>query len=171
MMKKDVLVGVDPSFNRTGWAVVSLRGRRPVLVACGAISPAGKTRSESLWYIQCQFRRVLEECGASVACFERPGTWQRRGGTRREALEMMAMARGVMLVACAEAGVRAFEVDFYRVRLALLARVNAPAPLLVEFLRDRGFDLPRRPRGGVDLDVANAITMGLYGLLYSGVWT
>ena len=171
MMKKGVLLGVDPSFNRTGWAVVSLRGRRPVLVAYGIISPAGKTRGESLRYIQRQFRQVLEECGAGVAYLERPGTWQRRGGTRAAAVETMAMARAVLLVACADSGVVAHEIDFYRVRVTLLGRANAPASSLVEFLRAQGFDLPRRPRGGVDLDVANAIMMGVYGLLCPGVWT
>lgn len=163
-MKNNVILGVDPSFSRTGWAEMSLRDGRPVLVACGTISPAGKTRGECLWYIQRRFGQILGDCGAPVVYFERPGTWQRRGGTRREAVEAMAMARGVMLAACADSGVRSCEVDFYRVRLTLLGRVNAPASSLVEFLRVQGFDLPRRPRGGVDLDVGNAIMMGVYGL-------
>jgi Holliday junction resolvasome RuvABC endonuclease subunit len=165
MMKNNVILGVDPSFNRTGWAAVSLRDGQPVLIACGVISPAGESRGEGLRHIQCRFRQVLKDTGAGGAYLERPGTWQRRGGTRREALETMEMARGVMLVACADASVRAFEVDFYRVRLTLLGRVNAPASSLVAFLSAQGFDLPRRPRDGVDMDVANAIMMGVYGLL------
>lgn len=163
-MKKGVLLGVDPSFNRTGWAVLSLRDRHPLLVASGTIKPAGKSRAESLRYIQLRFRQVLEDWDPTVAYFERPGSWQRRGGTRRETVEVMAMARGVMLAACADLEVPACEIDSYRVRLTLLGRVNAPASSLIEFLGAQGFELPRRPRGAIDLDIASAVLMAVYGL-------
>jgi len=166
-----LILGVDPSFNRTGWARIAFARGRPALLGYGIVVPVGSDRGQKLLSIQRQFRQVLHQQMAGAVYLERSGCWQRRGGTRREAVEAMAMARGVMLAACADSGVRACEIDFYRVRLTLLGRVNAPASSLVEFLKAQGFDLPRRPRGGIDLDVANAIMMGVYGLLCSGVWS
>lgn len=74
------------------------------------------------------------------------------------------MARGVMLAACAELGVEAVEVDFQAARRALLGRHNAGASSVLEFVRGLGVEPPRRPRGGVDMDVANAVLMAAYGL-------
>lgn len=75
------------------------------------------------------------------------------------------MARGVMLAACAELGVKAREVDFQVARRALLGRHNAGADSVLDFVRGLGVEPPRRPRGGVDMDVANAVLMAAYGLV------
>ena len=157
-------LGVDPSFNRTGWALLVGARRPPSLVACGVIIPRGSSRGERLLSIRRQFEGVLRSLRPALAWFERPGSWQRRGGSRRETVEAMAMARGVMLAACAELGVEVVEVDFQAVRRALLGRHNAGASSVLEFVRGLGVEPPRRPRGGVDLDVANAVLMAAYGL-------
>ncbi len=158
-------LGVDPSFNRTGWAILARDGcALSSLTACGIIIPRGSSRSERLLSIQRQFEQAVMRWRPAVAYFERPGSWQRRGGSRRETVEAMGMARGVMLAACAELEVPVFEVDFHTVRQVLLGRRNAGAAHVVEFVRSQGLDPPRRPRGGVDLDAANAIMMGVYGL-------
>ena len=158
-------LGVDPSFNRTGWALLGREdGSPPSMVACGIITPSGISRSERLATIQQQFREVLSRWSPREAYFERPGNWQRREGSRRETIEVMAMARGVMLAASAEKGVPVFEIDFHTVRGALLGRGNANADRVVEFVRAQGLPPPSRPRGGVDVDVANAIAMAIYGL-------
>ena len=161
-------LGVDPSFNRTGWALLAGTLHQPSLVACSAIIPRGSGRGERLLSIGRQFEGVLRSLRPAVAWFERPGAWQRRGGSRRETVEAMAMARGVMLAACAELGVEAVEVDVQAARRALLGRHNAGASSVLEFVRGLGLEPPRRPRGGVDLDVANAVLMAAYGLSLSG---
>jgi len=157
-------LGVDPSFNRTGWALLSRAdGSPPSMVACGIITPSGISRSQRLETIQRQFTDVLARWAPREAYFECPGNWQRREGSRRETIEVMAMARGVMLAACAELGVPAFEVDFRAARQAVIGNPSVRVEGVVEFVRSRGFRIPRRPRGGVDLDIVNAILMGLYG--------
>ena len=157
-------LGVDPSFNRTGWALLVGAPHSPSLVACGAIIPRGSSRGERLLSIGQQLKEALRSLRPAVAWFERPGNWQRRGGSRRETVEAMAMARGVMLAACAEQGVEAVEVDFQAARRALLGRHNAGASSVLDFVRGLGVEPPRRPRGGVDMDVANAVLIAAYGL-------
>ena len=53
-------LGVDPSFNRTGWALLSREeGSIPSMVARGIITPSGISRSQRLATIQQQFKEVL----------------------------------------------------------------------------------------------------------------
>jgi hypothetical protein len=80
------------------------------------------------------------------------------------------MARGVMLAACAEMRGLTFEVDFQAVRLVLLGRQNASKADAVELTKRLGLSPPCRPRGGIDLDVVDAIMMALYWLDYE-LWT
>ena len=160
------LMGVDPSFRRTGWALLARDSRCGVeLVAFGAVVPAGNSRAQRLLSIQRAFQAVLAKYRPSEAVFETPGKWMRREGSSRASIELMAMARGVMLAACAELQVEALEVDFQAARGALLGRPNAGADLILDFVRGLGLEPPRRPRGGVDMDVANALLMAAYGLV------
>jgi len=163
-------LGVDPSFNRTGWALLAGGHHPPLLIAWGVIIPRGHGRGERLLNIRRQFEGVLRSLRPALAYFERPGSWQRRGGSRRETVEVMAMCRGVMLAACAELGVEAIEVDFQAARRALLGRHNAGADAVLKFVRGLGVEPPQRPRGSVDMDVANAVLMAAYGLVCLGGW-
>ncbi len=73
------------------------------------------------------------------------------------------MARGVVLAACAETHVPATEVHFRVARQATIGSACRREDV-VPFVYKSGLEIPRRPRGGVDFDVANAIVLGLYGL-------
>jgi Holliday junction resolvasome RuvABC endonuclease subunit len=99
-----------------------------------------------------------------LAILEKPGYWMNRSGSSRQSIEKMAMARGAMLLACADASVPSLEVDFQTVRRVLLGRGNAPASAVPEFVSGLGIPLPRRKGNEIDLDVANAILMALFGL-------
>jgi Holliday junction resolvasome RuvABC endonuclease subunit len=158
------VLGVDPSFNRTGWCLLEQANSRPRMIASGVIVPKGAGRPAQLLSIRQQFEAVLSRWPAAEAYFERPGAWQRKGGTRRETVEAMSMSRAVMLLACAERGVPAYEVDVHVVRRAMLGRVNAGAKDILAALHREGFEVPSRPRGAPDLDVANAALVAVYGL-------
>jgi len=76
----------------------------------------------------------------------------------------MAMSRGVMLGACAEAGIPGTEIDFQQARRHVLGRGNLSKQAVPELLRDLGLAVPTRDRGGIDYDVADAIVIALFGL-------
>ena len=159
------VIGVDPSFNRTGWCVLTTRGGMPRVETVGTIVPKGEDRTEKLLSIYRQFQAVMEQWQPKAVYLERPGAWQRKGGTRRETVEVLAMGRAALLLVCAQRNIRVTEVDVHAVRLHIFGRVNARAEDVLEFLSREQIDIPLRPRGGPDLDVANAIITGLYGLL------
>jgi len=154
------ILGVDPSFNRTGWAVLSNLGQ---LEQCGVIAPKGADRSQQLLSIWSQFSEVLDQNAPQIVYIERPGTWQRKGGTRRETLEVLSMSRGAMLLACASRAIPLTDVEVHVARLAMCGRVNASSEDIVRIVQQSGIHVPRRPRGSLDLDIANAVLMALYG--------
>lgn len=158
------ILGVDPSFNRTGWAAVTKSGLAAELKQYGIIAPRATERGQQLLSIWTQFREVLDSCAPDAAYFERPGAWQRKGGTRRETLEVLSMSRAAMLLACASSSVPVFEVEVHLVRLAMCGRVNAGAEDIVRVVKQSGIEVPQRPRGALDMDIANAVVMALYGL-------
>lgn len=161
------VLGVDPSFNRTGWAVLRTSGEGSLLEATGIIAPRPGERGERLLTIWKEFGLILDRCQPVAVYLERPGTWQRAGGTRRETIEMLSMSRALMIVACADRCVPVHEVEVHVVRRAVFGRVNASGGDVLDFVRSQGYEIPRRPRGGPDADIANAIVMALYGISLS----
>jgi Holliday junction resolvasome RuvABC endonuclease subunit len=168
MEERQRILGVDPAFNRSGWAVLSRTESGVCLAAHGAIIARGKARAERIHAIFKEFDDVVRLWQPEAVYLERPGVWQRRGGTRRETLEVLAMSRGVMLLACANREVPAHDIDINTIRRTVVGRVNASATVILEFVRQAGFKVPLRPRGEPDLDVANAIVVGLFGLSWRG---
>ena len=166
MIRQRNVLGVDPAFRRTGWALLRLdEAESPTLLASGFIVPNGNTLPEKLRSIEAQFTKVLQARKPYLVLFEKPGIWMRRAGSSRHSVEMMAMARGVMLCACAKIGVPSHEIDFHTVRLVLLGRPNATKTCSAGLLDHLGLTPPRRARGGIDLDVADAMLVALYGII------
>jgi Holliday junction resolvasome RuvABC endonuclease subunit len=161
------VLGVDPSFNRTGWCLLEQANSRPRMIASGVIVPKGAGRPTQLLSIKQQFEGVLSRWPAAEAYFERPGAWQRKGGTRRETVEAMSMSRAVMVVTCAERGLPVIEVELHVLRRGMLGRVNAGAEDVLQLLRQEGFEVPCRPHGAPDMDIANALVVAIYGLSWS----
>lgn len=159
-----IILGVDPSFNRSGWAALDANAGDARLVGCGVIVPKGNDRALRLFSISEQFETVLQSWCPAEVFLERPGAWQRKGGTRRETIEVLAMGRAAMLLACVRHVIPVMQVDVHVVRQAILGRVNAPGRAVVDTVRARQFEVPERPRGGPDEDIANAILTAIYGI-------
>ena len=113
-----------------------------------------------------RFQGVLEEQRPSFVTIEGPGRWMRRGTTRKT-VELMAMARSIYLMACAEHATPAYEVAFQEVRRVGLGNGNAPAEAVTDSIQDEGLRLPRRSRGGLDMDIASALIMAIYAEILS----
>lgn len=117
-----LVLGIDPSFNRSGWALLDASHHRARLLDAALIVPKGADRPSQLLSIQQQFDGIVEGKEGVSAYFERPGAWQRKGGTRRETVEALSMSRAVMLLVCALRAVAAHDVDVHVVRRAMFGR-------------------------------------------------
>lgn len=157
------VLGVDPAFRRSGWALLAGRATPPNVALCGVIGAQGLTIDEGLSKIDRDFRGVLERCQPEIAWFERPGRWVHSRSSSRWSIELLAMARGMMLKTCAAAGVPVEQVDVGRVRQFLVGRHNASKAEVVHHLRSLGICLPVSGMGTANPDVADAIAVALYG--------
>jgi len=162
------LLGVDPAYRRTGWAIItSDETGDPVVEANGVIVTEATSLASGLLHIEEQFQQVLEAWRPARALLEKPGRWMHKSGTSRHSVELMAMARGAMMKACGRVGIPVSEVDFQQVRLALLGRANAGKAEAADLLRSLGLMPAGSAAGRIDSDVIDAIMMALYGLRHS----
>lgn len=112
----NLILGIDPGLDRTGWAVVG-RGARGALtlVACGLIhTAAGQELPKRLDYIYQQLQRILNDYQPKQVALEQ-NFFLKRAVTMANTV----MTRGVIILACEQAGK---EISFYppkRVKMIL----------------------------------------------------
>jgi len=100
-----IIFGIDPGSDRTGYGCVNTDGSRHVLVTCGAIStPASATFPEKLLVIHSRLAALLGEYRPDAVAIENIF----HAVNARSALKL-GHARGVALLAAAEAGAPIFE--------------------------------------------------------------
>ena len=99
------IFGIDPGTERTGYGCVETGGSRHRLVVAGAISPSpAGSFSEKLFEIHRQLAQVLAECRPDSVAIESVFY----AANVRSALKL-GHARGVAVLAAAQAGLAVFE--------------------------------------------------------------
>ena len=100
-----IIFGIDPGSDRTGYGCVNTDGSRHTLVTCGAIkTKASSTFPEKLQVIHSRLTVLLSECRPDAVAIENLF----HAVNARSALKL-GHARGVAMLAAAEAGVPIFE--------------------------------------------------------------
>ena len=134
-----------------------------VLVASGVIAPPRRKPAGRLRHVYDRFAATLDEWLPSMVLLERPGYWRRRGGSRGETLEALAMARACMLLAWFLRNIPALEIEVTVIRRTTMGRPNARPHEILRFLQAQRLQVPFRPRGAPDMDIANALLLAVYG--------
>lgn len=99
------VLGIDPGLTATGWGVIEDGGDRPRVVACGTIRSQARERlGERLRGIYRGLREVIDGCGPTVAAIE-----QVMVAKSAHSAIILGQARGVALLAAAEAGLEFHE--------------------------------------------------------------
>ena len=101
------VLGIDPGLDRTGWAVLTKNARSVLsLHACGLIhTEAGQELPQRLNYIYQEFRKLLQTYQPDQVAME-----QNYFLKRAQTMANTVMTRGVVLLACEQAGK---TVSFY----------------------------------------------------------
>ena len=134
------VVGFDPGLEKTGFGVLDVRGRRPVLLEAGILRvPTGRPLAERLEHLYRSALELLEEHRPGVVAIEELFSHYQRPRTAI----LMGHARGVLLLAAARVGA---EVASYlptrvkksttgsgraskeQMQLAIQAEFSLPAP-------------------------------------------
>jgi crossover junction endodeoxyribonuclease RuvC len=147
------ILGVDPGSRATGWAVVDFEGR-PRLVAAGVLrTRADETFPARLLRLRDGLRETVERERPDEAAVERVFS-----GKNPQSLILLGEARGVLLLALAERGVRTVEITPAEIKRAIAgsgAAEKVQVRRMVFALADvRG--VPRLP-----LDAADAAAAAL----------
>lgn len=110
------IFGIDPGSERTGYGCVETDGSRHRVVACGAIGPsAAATFPEKLLTIHSRLSALIEHCGPDAVAIENVFY----ASNVRSALRL-GHARGVAMLAAAEAGVPVVEYTPAEIKRAVV---------------------------------------------------
>ena len=145
-----MILGLDPGVSETGWAVLEAPGR---LVASGIIrTRPGGPLGDRLRDIHAALAAVIAELAPKSAAVEEM-FFAKAANTIRATLQ----ARGVVLLACAQAGLPVSEYNPRTVKLTLTGSGAADKPQMQTAVqRTLGLAEPLRPD-----DVADAAAIAL----------
>lgn len=148
-----LVLGIDPGLATTGWAVVEKSPSRLLLQAFGAIeTSASRTLSDRLLTLKAEVARLLDIYRPGAVAIEELFFTQ-----FATSIAATAQARGVILLAVAEAGRPLHEYNPRAVKIAMTGYGSAPKAQMQQMLQ-RYFRLQTLPRPD---DAADAAAIAL----------
>jgi len=148
-----LVLGIDPGTATTGYGLVRETETGPALVAYGTIqTPAGAPMPDRLRTIYQELKELIALHGPDTAAVEKL-FFQRNVSTAMS----VGQARGVALLALAEAGVSVGEYTPRDVKLAVAGYGGADKPQMQQMVRAI-LDLPEVPRPD---DAADALAVAI----------
>ncbi|MGR3484016.1 MAG: crossover junction endodeoxyribonuclease RuvC [Paracoccaceae bacterium] len=115
------ILGIDPGLRACGWGLVDVDGARQRFVACGTISPKGDTLARRLAALHAGLSEVIATHRPDAAGVEQ--TFVNQQG-QQSALKL-GQARGVVLLAVAQAGIEPGEYAPNAVKKAVVGAGHA----------------------------------------------
>jgi crossover junction endodeoxyribonuclease RuvC len=126
-----IIFGIDPGSERTGYGCVRTDGTRHRLVTCGAIkTAASSTFPEKLVLIHSRLAALLDECRPDAVAIENVF----HSVNARSALKL-GHARGVAMLAAAEAGVAIYEYTPAEVKRVVVGYGRAEKPQVQQMIK------------------------------------
>ncbi len=146
------ILGIDPGLRRTGWGVVSVEGWRLGFIACGAIpSDATMALAERLKALHEGITRVIADHAPDEAAIEE--TFVNKDA---QATLKLGHARGVAMLACAQAGLDVAEYAPNRVKKTIVGAGHAEKAQIQAMVRVL---LPKADAKGADAADALAVAL------------
>lgn len=147
-----VLIGIDPSLRGTGWGVIRWEKAGPRALGYDTIRcPAGWSRTQCLVRIAAGLRAAIREHAPTVCAIEALFFAQ-----NLQTALLMGEARGVCLLAVAEAGLEIFEMAPRRVKQAVVGFGGAQKMAVARMVQRR-LNLAEEPAA----DAADALALAL----------
>ena len=126
-----IIFGIDPGSERTGYGCVRTDGSRHHLITCGAIKTrASSTFAEKLLVIHSRLATLLGECRPDAVAIENVF----HAVNARSALTL-GHARGVAMLAAAEAGVEIYEYTPAEVKRVVVGYGRAEKPQVQQMVK------------------------------------
>jgi crossover junction endodeoxyribonuclease RuvC len=150
------IFGIDPGSRRTGYGCIERQGSRHTLVVCGSLSgPAQATFPEKLKAIHAGLTALLAQHRPECVAIE--DIFHHRQAQNPGSALRLGEARGVALLAAAEAGVPVVTYPPATVKLAVVGYGRAEKQQVQQMIKLLlGLDAPPSPH-----DVADALAVAL----------
>jgi crossover junction endodeoxyribonuclease RuvC len=150
------VVGIDPGLNVTGYAVVDFAARRlePAIVEAGAIRTGAKGGLPArIQQLHADMAEILAELKPNLAAIEKLYAHYKHPRTSI----LMAHARGALLLACRQAGLKIMDLEATRIKKSLTGNGRASKLQIQRAIQAlcKLKDLPSPP------DVADALAIAL----------
>lgn len=145
------ILGIDPGLRTLGWGVIESRGSRLSHVANGAIRPSGVDLSDRLLSLHVQLAEIVARFTPCEAAIEQTFVNKDGAGTLK-----LGQARGVALLAAAQAGLRVGEYAPNRVKKTVVGVGHADKGQVMHMVR---LQLPGCAPEGPDAADALAIAI------------
>ena len=148
------VLGIDPGLNITGYAVVEFSRAEPMIVEAGTIQTEGKAdMAERIEQIHNDLTQILAELRPDFAAIENLYAHYKHPQTSI----LMAHARGVVLLACRQAGMGVRNLPATRIKKSLTGNGHA-SKRQVQRAIQAVCNLPSLPEPP---DVADALAIAL----------
>ncbi|WOC31678.1 MULTISPECIES: crossover junction endodeoxyribonuclease RuvC [Caproicibacterium] len=148
-----IVLGIDPGYAIVGWGVLRAEAGRYIPLASGAVlTPAGMPFGQRLQQIYEELTAVLQKWQPQAAAIEKL-YFQNNKTTGIGVAE----ARGVILLACQQAGCAVYEYTPMQVKQAVTGYGRAKKPQVMEMTR-RLLHLKEVPKPD---DTADALAMAI----------
>lgn len=148
------VLGVDPGLNITGYGVVEMSRRGPIVIEAGTIRPDAKaSMAARISHIHAELSEILAELKPQSAAVEK--IYSHYAHPRTAIL--MAHARGAVLMACHAAGIAVQDLPATHVKKSLTGNGHA-SKLQVQRTVQAVFSLLELPQPP---DVADALAIAL----------
>lgn len=161
-----IILGIDPGIATVGFGVLEFSGSRYRLIRCGVITtPAHTPLSERLETIYADLNELIEAFRPDVVAVE-----ELFFNTNITTGIAVAHGRGVVLLACRQAGLKIFEYTPLQVKQAVVGYGRAEKKQVMDMVR-RLCNLSAPPKPD---DAADAVALALCharsatSLLYKG---
>ena len=161
-----IILGIDPGIATVGFGVLDFSGSRYRLIRCGVITtPAHTPLSERLETIYADLNELIEAFRPDVVAVE-----ELFFNTNITTGIAVAHGRGVVLLACRQAGLKIFEYTPLQVKQAVVGYGRAEKKQVMDMVR-RLCNLSAPPKPD---DAADAVALALCharsatSLLYKG---
>jgi crossover junction endodeoxyribonuclease RuvC len=148
------IIGIDPGTAIVGYGVIEERDGDPVMVSCGTIktAPSDGTTAERLQIIFTELNKLLDKFQPDSAAVE-----QLFFGRNVTTAIKVGQARGVLLLALANAGLPVAEYSPPKIKAAVSGYGNA-SKQQVQFMVQNMLDLEEIPRPD---DAADGLAVAL----------
>ncbi len=153
------ILGIDPGSRITGYGIIKSQGNKHIYLASGCIKAKALTMPERLQQIHASLREIIIQYQPTTVAIEEVFLYK----NPQSALKL-GQARGVAMVACADAGLEVFEYSPRKVKQSVVGYGGATKDQIQHMVK-----VLLNLSGTPQVDAADALAIAICHSHFQGV--